>query len=338
MTRILTNHRTAKITAVGKYLPEKILTNFDMEKIVDTNDAWIRSRTGISERRQAAPGESSSVMATKACEEIIKKRKINPKEIDCIIVATITPDSALPATACLVQNNLGAVNAFGYDLSAACSGFLYALDNAARMIESGHYNTVLVVGVEAMSTILDYTDRSTCILFGDGAGAVLLEADEEGKYGLIDSVLRCDGSGGKFLRIDAGGSKMPATEETVRNRMHFVKQDGKNVFKAAVKWMADVAAEVAKRNNLGKNDIDLFIPHQANKRIVDATARRLGLDDSRVLSNIEKYGNTTGATIPLGIYDAFRDGRLKSGDNVILAAFGAGYTWGAIYLRWAEAV
>ncbi len=338
MIRTLTNRRTAKITAVGKYLPEKILTNFDMEKLVDTNDEWIRSRTGISERRQAAPGESSSVMATKACEEIIEKRKIDPKEIDCIIVATITPDSALPATACLVQNNLGAVNAFGYDLSAACSGFLYALDNAARMIESGHYNKVLVVGVEAMSTILDYTDRTTCILFGDGAGAVLLEADEEGKYGLMDSVLRCDGSGGEFLKIDAGGSKMPTTEETVRNRMHFVKQDGKNVFKSAVKWMADVSAEVAKRNNLHNNDIDLFIPHQANQRIVDATARRLGIDNSKVLSNIEKYANTTGATIPLGIHDAVRDGRLKAGDNVILAAFGAGFTWGAMYLRWAETV
>ncbi len=329
-------HRTARISAVGSYLPEKLLTNSDLEQMMETSDEWIRSRTGIIERHIVADGEASSDMATRAAQEIMAKRGLDPAEIDCIIVATVTPDMLFPATACLVQRNLGAGRAWGFDLSAACSGFLYALDTGARLVESGKYQCILVIGVDAMSTIMDYQDRTTSILFGDGAGAVLLEPCEDGSEGVIDSILRCDGSGGQFLYMKAGGSLHPASAETVANREHFLRQDGRAVFKPAVKYMADVSSEVAQRNGLSGPDIKLFIPHQANKRIVDACAQRMGLTKEQVLMNIDHYGNTTAATIPLGIADAVRDGKLAPGDNVIIAAFGAGFTWGGMYIKWSQ--
>ncbi|UCH09496.1 MAG: ketoacyl-ACP synthase III [Fidelibacterota bacterium] len=328
--------RTAKITAIGKYLPDKILSNFDLEKMVDTTDEWIWSRTGIRERHLVRDGEATSHMATQAALDLLRKRQLDPKKIDCIIVATVTPDMFFPATACLVQNNLGATRAWGFDLSAACSGFLFALDTGARMIESGQYSNVLVIGADTMSAILDYTDRATCVLFGDGAGAVLLEPCEEGTEGIIDSILRCDGSGAEYLYMEGGGSLLPPTAETVANKQHFLVQDGRAVFKYAVKWMADISAEVAERNSLTSQDIRLFIPHQANKRIIDASAERLGLTEDQLLSNIDRYANTTAATIPLGMADAVEDGRLQPGDNVILAAFGAGFTWGGMYIRWSK--
>lgn len=329
-------HRTARISAVGSYLPEKLLTNSDLEQMMETSDEWIRSRTGIIERHIVADGEASSDMATRAAQQILASRGLDPAEIDCIIVATVTPDMLFPATACLVQRNLGASRAWGFDLMAACSGFLYALDTGARLVESGKYRYILVIGVDAMSTIMDYQDRTTSILFGDGAGAVLLEPCEDGSEGVIDSILRCDGSGGEFLYMKAGGSLHPASAETVANREHFLRQDGRAVFKPAVKYMADVSSEVAQRNGLSGPDIKLFIPHQANKRIVDACAQRMGLTKEQVLMNIEHYGNTTAATIPLGIADAVRDGRLAPGDNVIISAFGAGFTWGSMYIKWSE--
>ncbi len=329
-------HRTARISAVGSYLPEKLLTNSDLEQIMETSDEWIRSRTGIIERHIVADGEASSAMATRAVQEILAKRDLDPAEIDCIIVATVTPDMIFPATACLVQNNIGATRAWGFDLSAACSGFLYALDTGARLVESGQYQYVLVIGVDTMSAIMDYEDRTTAILFGDGAGAVLLEPCEDGSEGVIDSILRCDGSGSEFLYIKAGGSLHPASAETVANREHFLRQDGRAVFKQAVKWMADVSSEVAQRNGLSGQDIKLFIPHQANKRIVDACAQRMGLTEEQLLVNIDRYGNTTAATIPLGMADAVRDGKLAPGDNVIIAAFGAGFTWGGMYIKWSQ--
>lgn len=330
------HHRTAKITAVGKYLPENIVTNFDLEKMVDTNDEWIRTRTGIRERRFVRDGEATSHMATAAARDLLSKRQIDPNEIDCIIVATITPDMVFPATACLVQNNLGIEKAWGFDLSAACSGFLYGLDAGARMIESGQYTNILVIGADAMSSIIDYTDRATCVLFGDGAGAVLLEPCEEGDEGIMDSVLRCDGSGGKYLYIEGGGSLHPASAETVANKKHYLRQDGRTVFKFAVKLMADVSLEVIQRNGLAAEDINLYIPHQANQRIIDANAERLGFDKDQVLSNIDYCANTTAATIPLGLADAVELGRLKPGDNLIMAAFGAGFTWGGMYVRWSK--
>ncbi len=329
-------HRTARISAVGSYLPEKLLTNSDLEQMMETSDEWIRSRTGVIERHIVADGEASSDMATRAAQQVMANRGLDPAEIDCIIVATVTPDMLFPATACLVQRNLGAGHAWGFDLAAACSGFLYALDTGARLVESGKYRYILVIGVDAMSTIMDYQDRTTSILFGDGAGAVLLEPCEDGSEGVIDSVLRCDGSGGKFLYMKAGGSLHPASAETVANREHFLRQDGRTVFKQAVKWMAEVSSEVAQRNRLSGPDIKLFIPHQANKRIVDACAQRLGLTDEQVLMNIDRYGNTTAATIPLGMADAVRDGKLAPGDNVIISAFGAGFTWGSMYIKWGQ--
>lgn len=332
------SRRTAKITAVGKYLPEKVITNFDFEKLLDTTDEWIRTRTGIRERRRVSDDEATSHMATEAARDLLRKREIDPGEINCIIVATITPDMFFPATACLVQNNLGASRAWGFDLSAACSGFLFALDAGARMIESGQHSIVLIIGADTMSAIMDYTDRATCILFGDGAGAVLLEPCEAGNEGILDSILRCDGSGAEYLYMEGGGSLYPSTAETVASKKHYLCQDGRAVYKYAVKLMADVTAEVAQRNGLTSKDIQLFIPHQANQRIVEATAARLGLTEDQVLSNIDHYANTTAATIPLGIADAIEQGRLKPGDNVILAAFGAGFTWGGIYIRWSEVV
>lgn len=324
---------TAAITAVGGYVPETKLTNFDLEKMVDTNDEWIRSRTGISERRiLKEPGKGSSDMAVPAIEEILRKKNLDPKEIDCIICATVTPDMVFPATANIIADKIGATNAWGYDLSAACSGFLFALSSGAMYIESGRFKKVIVVGVDKMSAIVDYTDRTTCIIFGDGAGAVLLEASEDG-MGIQDSILKSDGSGRHYLHMKAGGSVKPATAETVAAREHFAYQEGQAVFKFAVKGMADVSAELLERNNLTGEDIAWLVPHQANLRIIDATANRMGLDKEKVMINIQKYGNTTAATLPLCLWDW--ENQLKKGDKIVLAAFGGGFTWGATLLTWA---
>jgi 3-oxoacyl-[acyl-carrier-protein] synthase-3 len=323
----------AAITAVGHFLPEDRMTNADLEKLVDTNDEWIQSRTGIRERRVLRdPDKATSYMATKAAQEVLDRRGIGADEIDLILVATVTPDMIYPATACLVQEQLGAQQAWGFDLSAACSGFLFALNVGARFIESGKHTKVLVIGADKMSSIVDYTDRTTCIIFGDGAGAVLLEPTEDGN-GVVDSIEHVDGSGGDYLRQKAGGSLHPTTHETVDKREHFLYQEGRQVFKFAVRGMADVAAEVMERNGLEADDIRYLVPHQANLRIIDATASRMGVDRDKVMINIERYGNTTAATLPLCLYDWEHE--LRPGDNLILAAFGGGFTWGATYLKWA---
>ena len=324
---------TAAITAVGGYVPETKLTNFDLEKMVETNDEWIRSRTGISERRiLREPGKGSSDMAVPAIEEILRKKNLDPKEIDCIICATVTPDMVFPATANIIADKIGATNAWGYDLSAACSGFLFALSSGAMYIESGRFKKVLVVGVDKMSAIVDYTDRATCIIFGDGAGAVLLEPSTDG-LGIQDSILKSDGSGRHYLHMKAGGSVKPATAETVAAREHFAYQEGQAVFKFAVKGMADVSAELLERNHLTGDDIAWLVPHQANLRIIDATANRMGLAKEKVMINIQKYGNTTAATLPLCLWDW--EDQLKKGDKIVLAAFGGGFTWGATLITWA---
>ncbi|HAV24499.1 MAG: 3-oxoacyl-ACP synthase [Ignavibacteria bacterium GWA2_55_11] len=325
--------RRAEITAVGHYVPEKVLTNHDLEKMVDTNDEWIRSRTGISERRIQEHGASSD-MAVMAIRNLVDRFGVDLKSIDLIIVATVTPDMFFPATACIIQEKIGAKQAWGFDILAACSGFLYALTTGAKFIESGAHSKVLVVGVDKMSSIVDYKDRNTCILFGDAAGVVLLEPSTDKGYGLIDQRLYCDGAGADFLYMKGGGSLNPSSHETVDKKMHYIFQDGKNVFKLAVKGMADVAAEVMNRNNLTGADIAWLVPHQANLRIIDATAERMGIDRSKVMINIDKYGNTTAATIPLCLSEWVRDGRLTRGHNIVLAAFGAGYTWGAAYVKW----
>ncbi len=323
----------AIITGVGMYVPDKIYDNEYFEKIVDTSDEWIRTRTGIRERRILEEG-GTSVLATKAAEDLLKSKNMSAEEIDCIIVATVTPDMFFPATACLVQENLGAKNAWGFDLSAACSGFLFAFQTGCSFVESGRYNKVMVIGADKMSSIVDYKDRNNCILFGDAGAAVLIEPSEDKNFGLKDSLLHCDGSGKDALHMKGGGSLNPPTHETVDNNMHVLFQDGKAVFKVAVKGMADISYEVMKKNNLTSDDIAYLVPHQANLRIIDATAERMGIDRSKVMINIDKYGNTTAATIPLCLVEYYRDGRLKKGDKIILAAFGAGYTWGAIYVVW----
>jgi len=328
--------RKATITAVGHYVPEKVLTNLELEKMVDTNDEWIRSRTGIRERRIMEHGASSD-MAVKAIESLLARRKISASEIEVIIVATVTPDMMFPATACIIQQKIGATKAWGFDLSAACSGFLFALATGAKFIETGTHSKILIVGVDTMSSIVDYTDRNTCILFGDAAGAVLLEPSDEDGYGVIDHKLYCDGTGGQFLSMTGGGSLNPATHETVDKKMHYVFQDGKNVFKLAVKGMADVSVEIMDRNGLKAEDVAWLVPHQANLRIIDATADRMGIDRGKVMINIEKYGNTTAATIPLCLSEWWESGKLRRGQNVVLSAFGAGYTWGAVYLKWSLA-
>lgn len=322
----------AAITAVGGYVPETKLTNFDLEKMVDTNDEWIRTRTGIEERRiLKEPGKASSDMAVPAVQEILRKRNMDATEIDCIICATVTPDMVFPATANIIADKLGATNAWGYDMSAACSGFLYALTTGAMYIESGRFKKVIVVGVDKMSAIIDYTDRATCIIFGDGAGAVLLEPNEDGA-GVLDSILRSDGSGRQYLHMKAGGSLKPATMETVLAKEHFAYQEGQAVFKFAVKGMADVSAELLERNGLTGEDIAWLVPHQANLRIIDATANRMGLPKEKVMINIQRYGNTTAATIPLCLWEW--ESQLKKGDNIVLAAFGGGFTWGATWVKW----
>ncbi|MEY3209067.1 MAG: beta-ketoacyl-ACP synthase [Bacteroidota bacterium] len=323
----------AAITAVGGYVPETKLTNFDLEKMVDTNDEWIKSRTGIAERRiLKEPGKASSDMAVKAIEEILRKKNLDPLEIDCIICATVTPDMVFPATANIIGNKIGAKNAFGFDLGAACSGFLFALTTGSNFIETGRYKKIIVVGVDKMSSIIDYTDRATCIIFGDGAGAVLLEPTTDG-LGVQDSILKSDGSGCDYLHIKAGGSLKPASIETVMAKEHYAFQDGQPVFKFAVKGMADVSAELLEKHNLTGDDIAWLVPHQANLRIIDATANRMGLPLEKVMINIQKYGNTTAATIPLCLWEW--ETKLNKGDNLVLAAFGGGFTWGATWLKWA---
>lgn len=324
---------TAAITAVGGYVPEYRLTNQELEKMVDTNDEWIRTRTGIEERRiLKGEGLATSDMAVPAIQEILRKKNLDAKEIDCIICATVTPDMVFPATANIVADKLGATNAWGFDLSAACSGFLFALTTGASYIESGRYKKVIVVGADKMSAIIDYTDRNTCVIFGDGAGAVLLEANTEGN-GILDSVLKSDGSGRNYLNLKAGGSLKPASIETVIAKEHYAYQEGKTVFKFAVVGMADVSAEILERNNLKGDDIAWLVPHQANLRIIDATANRMGLPREKVMINIQRYGNTTAGTIPLCLWEWEK--QLKKGDNLVLAAFGGGFTWGASWVKWA---
>lgn len=324
--------KRAAITAVGHYLPKHRLTNADLEQMVETNDEWIRTRTGIRERRILKDDDKATAfMGTEAAREALEQRGISGEDIDVIIVATVTPDYLFPATACLIQSNIGAKNAYGFDLSAACSGFLYALTTGANFIESGQAQKVLVIGADKMSSIVDYTDRSTCILFGDGAGAVLLEPSED-ETGIIDYIHRSEGDTDLSLYQPAGGSLNPASKQTVADRLHYAKQDGRTVFKKATVGMADISAEIMEKNNLTPSDVAWLVPHQANLRIIDATANRMGLDSNKVMVNIDKYGNTTAATIPLCLYD-WKD-TLEYEDNLIMAAFGGGYTWGSIYLKW----
>ncbi|RKS55342.1 3-oxoacyl-[acyl-carrier-protein] synthase-3 [Gillisia mitskevichiae] len=327
------NKITAAITAVGAYVPNDVLSNKELEKMVDTNDEWIFSRTGIKERRILKdPTLGTSFMAINAAQDLIDKANINPEEIDLVILATVSPDMPVAATAVYVATQIGAVNAFAYDLQAACSGFLYGMSTASAYIESGRYKKILLIGADKMSSIIDYTDRTTCIIFGDGAGAVLFEPNTEG-LGFQDEILRSDGIGRHSLKIEAGGSLMPPSEETVASKRHFVQQDGKTVFKYAVSNMADVSEQIMKKNNLTNDDVNWLIAHQANKRIVGATASRMNLEEEKVLMNIERYGNTTSATLPLLLSDFEK--QFKKGDNLIFATFGGGFTWGSIYLKWA---
>jgi 3-oxoacyl-[acyl-carrier-protein] synthase-3 len=324
---------TAAITAVGKYLPDYVLTNKELETLVETNDDWITTRTGIKERRiLKEPNQGTSFMAIRAAQNLLRKSKTNPEDIDMVIVATATPDLPVASTAVYTATEIGATNAFAYDLQAACSSFLYGMSTAASYIESGRYKKVLLIGADKMSSIIDYSDRATCIIFGDGAGAALFEPNSDG-LGLQDEYLRSDGAGREFLKIEAGGSILPPSESTLKNGQHFVHQEGKTVFKFAVSNMAEVAEKMLLRNNLSHDEINWLVPHQANKRIIEATAKRVNLDSSKVMMNIHKYGNTTSATLPLLLADY--ENQLKKGDNLIFAAFGGGFTWGAIYLKWA---
>ena len=325
--------KNAIITGVQAYLPEYILTNKELESFVDTNDEWITTRTGIKERRiLKGENKGSSDLGVGAIIKLLEKTNTKAEEIDLIICATATPDMIFPSTACIIADKIGAKKAFAYDLMAACSGFLYAITTASKFIETESYKKIIVVGADKMSSIIDYEDRATCIIFGDGAGAVLMEGSDK-DLGIRDSILRSDGEGRNFLHMKAGGSVMPASIDTVKKRQHYVFQDGQTVFKSAVKNMADVSEEIMKKNNLNANDIAWLVPHQANKRIIDATARRMGVGDEKVMLNIEKYGNTTNGTIPICLWEWEK--KLKKGDNIILAAFGGGFTWGAVYLKWA---
>ena len=323
--------RTAAITAVGAYVPDEVLSNADLEQMVDTSDDWISTRTGISERRMLKD-KPTSFMAIQAAKNLIERSSIDPKTIDLVLVSTATPDMLIAATAAHVATEIGATNAFGYDLQAACSGFLYGMSTAAAYVSSGRYQRVLLIGADKMSSIIDYSDRTTCIIFGDGAGAVLFEPNEEG-LGFQDEYFRSDGVGREHLYIKAGGSMLPASTETVSNGQHYLRQDGKTVFKFAVSNMADAATKVMERNELAADDIDFFVPHQANKRIIDATTQRTGVDPEKVLSNISSYGNTTAATLPLILSDF--EHRFQKGDSLMFAAFGGGFTWGAAWLKWA---
>jgi 3-oxoacyl-[acyl-carrier-protein] synthase-3 len=323
----------AKITTTSRYLPERVLSNFDLEKMVDTSDEWIRSRTGIEKRHLVGEGEATSHMCTQIANSLLKKSGKAPEEIDLILVATSTPDYLIVSTAALVQDKIGAKNAWGYDIVAACTGFLYALETGAKMVESGQYKNVIVIGADTMSSIIDYTDRNTCVIFGDGGGGVLLEPTEKND-GILDSILHTDGSGSKFLTVPGGGSLHPASKDTVDKKMHYVYQDGKIVFKFAVKNMASVSKQILDDNSLSGDDIKLFIPHQANRRIIDAAAKRCGLKEEQVFVNINRYGNTTAGTIPIALDEACELGRLENGDLLLLAAFGGGFTWGSMLIRW----
>ena len=325
--------RRATITAVGHWVPEKKLTNADLETMVDTTDEWIRTRTGIIERRIMDNGATSD-LAAGAVDAMLQHRGMEASAIDLLIVATITPDMFFPSTACLLQQKIGARNAWGYDISAACSGFPFALVTAAQFIENGTCDRVVVVGADKMSGITDYTDRNNCILFGDAAAAVLLEPCDDADGGILDHILRCDGAGERYLKMPGGGSLNPASHETIDKRMHYIYQDGKSVFKVAVVSMADVSAEIMERNNLAGKDIDWLVPHQANLRIIDATANRMGLDPSKVMINIDRYGNTTAATIPLCLSEWWQNGKLRKGQRLVMASFGAGYTWGSVLMKW----
>jgi 3-oxoacyl-[acyl-carrier-protein] synthase-3 len=325
----------AKITGVTGYVPPRVMSNAELEKLVDTNDAWIRERTGIRERHVVDKGVATSDLATAAARKLLESKNLPAEEIDLIVVASVTPDMMFPATACLVQHNLGATRAWGFDLSAACSGFLYALTVGAQFVGAGTQKKALVIGSDVMSSILNYQDRATCVLFGDGAGAVLLEPAERDDEGILDFVHDIDGSGSKFLFMPGGGSLHPSSHETVDRKMHYIHQEGAQVFKYAVRRMAELACEVLKRNGFTSKDLALVVPHQANLRIIRAMQDRLGVDDSKIMINIEKYGNTTAGTIPLGLRDAVEQGRLKKGDLVLLVAVGAGYTSGAVLVRWA---
>ena len=325
---------TAGITGIGMSFPEKKLTNADLEKMVDTNDEWIVERTGIRERRIVEPGTGASVHGAKAAEQAMEHAGIKPEDVDLIIVPTVTPDMLFPATACIIQDLLGCTNAWGFDLEGACSGFIFALQNARAQIEAGHAERVLVIGSEIMSSIVDYTDRNTCILFGDGAGAVVVERIPEEKIGIIDALNRVDGTGQRFLHQKGGGSLNPPTPETIAQKMHYIHQEGRDVYKFAVKGMAGITAEVVEKNGFTGKDVDLFVPHQANIRIIEAAQRRVGLEDSQVAITIDRFGNTTSASIPSALRVAVDDGRLKEGNLVVLCAFGAGFTWGSTLLRW----
>ena len=324
---------SASITATAHYVPEKILTNKDIESMVDTSDEWIRSRTGIEKRHIVSSNEASSDLSTCVANQLLKKRGIDASQIDVIIVSTVTPDHLTPSTAAIVQNNINASNAWGFDLSAACSGFLYGLETGSKLIESKKYKKIIVIGVDTMTSILDFKDRETCIIFGDGAGGVILE-NAKNNNGIISSILRTDGAGAESLQVLAGGSRKPATNNTIKNREHYIRQDGKKVFKFAVKRMAEVSEKILIDNSLTGDDIDLFIPHQANKRIIDATRQRCGISEDRVFININKYGNTTAGTIPICLNEAVEENRIKKGDYILLSAFGSGYTWGSILIKW----
>jgi 3-oxoacyl-[acyl-carrier-protein] synthase III len=325
--------RQAAVTAVAHYVPDKILSNADLEKMVDTTDEWIMTRTGIRERRILEKGATSD-LAAGAAAKVLENRGISAEEIDIIIVATVTPDMFFPPTATIVQEKIQAKKAWGFDLSAACSGFVYALVTGAQFIQTGAYNKVLVIGADKMSSITDYTDRNSCILFGDAGAAVLLEPSDDPALGIIDYRLYCDGSGEKFLHMKGGGSLNPPTHETVDKKWHYIYQDGKAVFKVAVVGMADVSVEIMKRNNLSAQDVDYLVPHQANLRIIDACRERMGIDSSKVMVNIDRYGNTTAATIPMCLSEWWLAGKLHKGSTLILSSFGAGYTWGGILLKW----
>jgi len=323
----------AKITATARYLPKRTLSNFDLEKMVDTTDEWIRSRTGIENRHIVAEGEATSDMGTQIAKQLLARSEKSAEDIDLILVATSTPDFPVVSTAALVQDKIGAANAWGFDIVAACTGFVYAMEIGSKMVESGQYKNVIVIGADTMSSIIDYTDRNTCVIFGDGGGGVLLEPSEN-EHGVLDSILYTDGSGSKYLTVPAGGSLHPASIDTIEKRMHYVYQDGKTVYKFAVKNMAKVSKQILDKNGLKGEDIKLFIPHQANKRIIDATAERCGLHNDQVFVNINRYGNTTAGTIPLAIDEAVEMNLLAEGDLLLLAAFGGGFTWGSMLIRW----
>jgi 3-oxoacyl-[acyl-carrier-protein] synthase-3 len=325
----------AKITALGRYVPPKVVTNHDLEKIVDTNHDWIVERTGIVERRMVEPGTPTSELAVRALDDLLRNRGIEPDEIELIIVATVTPDMFFPATACIVQNKIRANRAWGFDLSAACSGFLYALTVGAQFVESGAHKKVVVIGADVMSSIIDFEDRATCVLFGDGAGAMLLEPSESDDFGILDYMHEIDGSGGQFLNMPGGGSLNPPSRDTVDKRMHYVHQEGQAVFKYAVRRMGESSRAILERNGLNGSSLDLFVAHQANLRIVTAASQKLGMDNQKVVTNIHEYGNTTAATIPLAVGDALDEGRLKNGNLVLFASVGAGYTIGTVLVRWA---